>query len=175
MTRRKHSKVERALPPEIREAVNAKLTDGYTYQEIADWLRSLGHVVSRSSLGRYGKGFLAKLERVKVAREQARAIVQEVGDGPATEMAEAANQLAVQMIMEVLMETPSLAGEKIAELLKALAQLERATVNREKLKFEFRSKAESVVTTIQDDDLAGKSPAEIRELIRARIKEEYGA
>lgn len=138
MTRRKrkHFKID-TLPEEVREAVNKLLTDGFTYQQIADYLRKMGHEVGTSSVGRYSREFLARLERLKVAKDQARAIVQEMGDGPATEMHEAANQLAVQMVMETLMEVTSLEGEKVADLLKALAQLERSAVSREKLKYDM--------------------------------------
>lgn len=173
--RRRHSKITRELPPEIVEAVNQKLVDGFTYEEIANWLRSLGHEVSRSTVGRYGKEFLSKLERLKLAKEQAKAIVSEMGDAPATELHEAANQLAVQLIMETLIRVPDLEGEKVSELLKALAHLERSSVSREKLKAEFRQKAEATVSGLRDEELAGKSPEEIREIIRRRIREEYGA
>lgn len=128
MGRRKHSKIERALPPEIREAVNAKLTEGYTYQEVADWLRDLGHGVSKSAVGRYGKDFLARLERLKVAKHQARAIVQEMGDGPATET-EAATLLSVQAIMELrdnLLSEITALNEKIDRISQSVDEINRA-------------------------------------------------
>jgi len=52
-------------------------------------------------------------------------------------MAEAANQLAIQLITEKLMEVENLDGAKITEIFKALALLERSATSREKLKFEF--------------------------------------
>lgn len=62
MSRRRHSKITTLLPPEVQEAVNAKLLEGKTYQEIADWINSLGYNISRASVGRYGKTFIGKLE-----------------------------------------------------------------------------------------------------------------
>jgi len=135
--RRKHSKIETELPPEIVEEVNARLVEGHTYLEVADWLKELGHQVSKSSVGRYGKDFLSRLERLRVVKDQARAIVEESGDRPATEMHEAANQLAVQLIMETLITVPDMKEAEITEVLKALSQLERSAVSREKLKYEF--------------------------------------
>lgn len=147
--RRKHSKINRELPAELVVEINAKLVEGHTYQEIADWLSQMGHQVSKSAVGRYGKDFLTRLERLKQVREQARAIIEDSGDRPATEMHEAANELAVQLIMETLMQVENLEGEKISELLKALAQLERSAVSRENLKLEYQKKVQQAVSKIE--------------------------
>jgi hypothetical protein len=136
MTRRKHHKVLE-FPPEIVETLNKKLVDGYTYQEIAEWLKQMGHEVGKSSIGRYGKDFLSRLERLKLIKDQAKAIVETNPDAPTTEMAEAANQLAIQLITEALMQVDNLEGAKITEVFKALALLERSGVAREKLKYEY--------------------------------------
>jgi len=148
--RRKHFKIE-ALPTGIMEAVNRKLVEGHTYQEITEWLNQLGHEVSKSSVGRYGKDFLSRLERLKVVKEQAKAIVEVNPDAPATEMAEAANQLATQLIMEFLMELDisDLQEAKVTEILKALAKLEASGVRREQLKFNFNKGVEAAVERIK--------------------------
>lgn len=146
--RRKHYKVE-ALPTEILDVVNQKLVEGYTYQQVADWLAQLGHDIGKSSVGRYGRDFLSRLERLKAVKEQAKAIVTADPDAPATEMHEAANQLAVQLIMETLMRVPNLEGAKVTEVLKALALLERSAVAREKLKYEFNKGVEAAVERIK--------------------------
>jgi hypothetical protein len=132
----KHHKVLE-FPPEIVETLNKKLVDGYTYQEIAEWLKQMGHEVGKSSIGRYGKDFLSRLERLKLIKDQAKAIVETNPDAPTTEMAEAANQLAIQLITEALMQVDNLEGAKITEVFKALALLERSGVAREKLKYEY--------------------------------------
>lgn len=134
--RRKHYKVDQ-LPPELVEAINKKLVDGWTYRDLADWLNEQGQPISKSAIGRYGKDFLTRLEAIKATREKARAIIEADPDAPATEMTEAANQLAVQLIMETLMQVDDLTGERVSDLFKALAMLERSGVQREKLKMEF--------------------------------------
>jgi hypothetical protein len=65
---------------------------------------------------------LAKLERIKIVKEQAKVIVTETGDAPATQMAEAASTLAMQMVMEILTEADKgkLENEKLTDVLKAL-------------------------------------------------------
>jgi len=170
---RRHYKVH-SLPPELREAVDELILQGVHYRDIAAFLRERGHEIGKSSVARYGKDFLARLERVKLIRDQARAILEAKPDAPATELAEAASLLAQQLIMETLMKLDNVDGEKVSSLLLALAKLEQSGVARERLKLEYRAKAESVVSRLHDEELAGKSPEEIRELIRRRIREEYG-
>ncbi len=173
MRRRKHFKIDQ-LPDELVEAIHQKLVDGWTYRDLAEWLKQQGQPISKSSVARYGKDFLARLEALKAAREKAKAIVEAHPDAPATEMVEAANQLAVQLILETLMQLDDLAGEQVTDLLHALAKLEQSGVQRERLKLEFRRRTERVLSAIRDDELQGKTPEEIRAIIRERIREEYG-
>lgn len=149
--RRKHYKLE-TLPPEVVEAVNSKLAGGFTYREVTDWLNRLGHEVGKSSVARYGKDFLSRLDRLRVVKEQAKTIVQSNPDAPATEMAEAANQLSMQLIMEFLMkvDTGDLEEAKVTEIFKALARLESSGVNREKLKFTFNKGVETAAARIKE-------------------------
>ena len=153
--RRRHSKIDE-LPQELVEVINRKLagtdTDGrkYTYQEITEYLAEMGHQVSKSSVGRYGKNFLSRLERLKVVRDQAKAIVEDNAGRPATEMAEAANLLATNLIMETLMEVESLEGERLTEILKALARLESSGVRREALKLQFNKGVEAAAARIKE-------------------------
>lgn len=166
--RRRHSKVQK-LPPEVVAAVNRLLVDGFTYDQVVEFLNKQGHDVSRSSVGRYGQHFLQKLERLKLAREQAKAIVTEMDGTPATEMHEAANQLAVNLIMDTLMQIDDLQGAKVTELLKALAHLERSAVGRERLKAELHQKAQKVAKDVEERAAAaGLDPDTIR-YIREQI------
>ncbi|MFT9496364.1 phage protein Gp27 family protein [Anaerosolibacter sp.] len=135
--RRKHSKIN-SLPSEIISAVNdAIVNKRRTYKEIEDWLKSEGHDVSESSVQRYGKTFLAKLEKISVAREQAKSII-ETSSGLKTEMSEATSTVAFQLLMEMLINTDGKNLDKNAlNAIKTLATLERSTVAREKLKLEY--------------------------------------
>lgn len=149
MARRKHSKITSALPQDLVQVINERLVDGETYESIAAYIRAQGHEVSKSAVGRYGKDFLSKLERLRVVKEQARAIVSEGKDGPALEMTEAATQLALQLIMERLVSVENLDDAKSSELLKALALLERSAVQREKLKMQAKEKAKAAIQQIE--------------------------
>ncbi len=149
MSRRKHHKVT-TFPPEIVEEVNKRLVEGHTHQEIADWLKQMGHPLGRSSVQRYGKDFMARLERLKMIKEQARAIVHESGDTPGTEMAEAASQMALELIISKLQKVRDLDEVDIAAILKAIPRYEQSAVRREALKFQFNKGVEAAVSKIKD-------------------------
>lgn len=168
MGNRRHSKVTSALPKELVEVVNQKLVGGHTYLEITEWLKGLGHEISQASIGRYGKSFLSQLEKLKLVKEQARAILTET-DGLSLEMEEASVQIALQKIMEFLMELDGLQGEKASKIMTALARLQSSSVSRERIKMDYRKKAaeaaEDVQKIVKQNGLSDAAVEEIRKRI----------
>ena len=172
ITKRSHSKVAK-LPDEIRAAVDRQIMAGVEYQEIADFINTMGTQVSRSSVNRYGQKFMAKMETLRLVREQAKLVVESAKDGPALEMVEAANQMAVQVILERLIEMDDLKETMSTDVMKALALLERSATNRERLKLETKRKADEAVKTIEAAATAGRRNLDAETL--AFIKEQiYG-
>jgi HD-GYP domain-containing protein (c-di-GMP phosphodiesterase class II) len=142
--RRKHSKIA-ALPGAINKEVNRLLTTpGWTYEKIAAKLAELGHPVGKSSVGRYGQDFLARLQRLREVKEQAKAILDQSG-GNGLEMEEAASQIALQRVMEFLMELQEtdLKEESVNKMITALARLQQSSAMRERQK-DLRRKLEQV-------------------------------
>lgn len=146
--RRSHPKID-DLPDELRKAVHERIVAGDTYRDISDWIRQKGHSISKTAVGDYGRNFLARLEQLKLVKEQARSIIDETQGQPATEMAEAANQIGLQLVMETLLKVNSLEGVKITEVLKALARLEQASTSRERLKFQYHKGATAAAEQIK--------------------------
>lgn len=71
---RRHRKIDK-LPESVIAAVNdAIVNKRKTYKEIEKWLKDDGYDISQSAVQRYGKKFLAKLENITIAREQAKTI-----------------------------------------------------------------------------------------------------
>ena len=169
--RRTHSRIS-GLPKGLREAIDDALLRGVTYDEIVAWLAGKGAEVSRSSVGRYGKEFSKRLERLAQVRDQTKAIVQEVSGRPATEMHEAANLLAVQQIFERLLDAKDEIDEaNIVELIKAVAQLEKSAVWRERAKLAFKRQAETAAKKIEEiGEKEGLSP----EILRKIREQVYG-
>ena len=67
------------FPDEIRAQMDGMLADvNYTYQEIADTLTEQGYEISRSAVGRYAMRHNSAARRLKEAREQTTALLQQI-------------------------------------------------------------------------------------------------
>ncbi len=148
--RRSHSKISQ-MPKSLRDLLNQKIVDGATYREIEGWLKQMGQDIGKSAIQTHGQKFLAKLEQLKIVKEQARTIVEESGDAPATSVSEAANQLAMQLIMETLLEVDKgdLKKEKLTSVLKSLSELIRSSVSTEKLKLQFNKGLKKAIKEVK--------------------------
>lgn len=144
---RSHGKIE-ALPDRLKKQVEEKLLAGETYENIASYLQENGEDVHFSSVGRYGRKFLNKFESVRIATEYARLLAEDNVDRPATEIHEANNLLASQLIMQALVDDEMDADER-ADIVKSIASLQRAQVSNEKLKIQARKERGAVHTALE--------------------------
>jgi len=145
---RRHHKVDR-LPRAVRDELARRFQAGETYDELVAWLEAKGHAVGRSSVHRWGSRFQRNLEKLRTWREAAQTIVADLAGKPATELNEAAEQTAVQMLFESLVdlqEAPPEDGEGpdlkkraavLSSLSHALTGLGYSAANRERLKLAF--------------------------------------
>ena len=128
------------------------MVEGHTYAQIVVWLKQMGHQLSPMALQRYGKDFLARLDRLKQVREQAKAIVESNQDAPGTQLAEAANEMALSMVMETLMTLDNpLQEAKVTEILKVIPKLADSATKREALKFQFNKGVEAAAAKIKEE------------------------
>lgn len=139
---RSHGKID-GLAPELKKEVEEKLLAGETYEQVSGWLKEQGEDVHLSSVGRYGRKFLNKFESVRIAKEFAKLLAEDSVDRPATELHEANNLLASQIIMEALVDDQMDAKDR-AEAAKSIATLQRAQVSNEKLKIQARKEQGAV-------------------------------
>jgi hypothetical protein len=136
------SAVER-LPAEVKEWLDHALVQGgfAGYQALADALKERGYEISKSAVHRYGQEFEERLAALKVASEQARAIVDAAPD---TEGAinEALMRLVQEKLFSVLKDL-EVNPEKInlASLARSIADLGRASVTQKKYVEEVREQA----------------------------------
>lgn len=133
---RSHGKIDK-LPTPIKREVENKLLEGETYEDISDYLRQQGEDIHFSSVYRYGRGFLKRFESVRIAKEFAKLLAEDNVDRPSTELHEANNLLASQLIMETLIDEDMDAKDR-ADAAKSIATLQRAQVANEKLKIVSR-------------------------------------
>jgi hypothetical protein len=151
MPRRTHSKVE-GLKVDVRKAVEKLMLAGETYESITEYLKTQGVAIGRSSVGRWGKDFARRLERLNLAARQAEAIVRETGDRPATEINEAAEKIATQALLDILLALPEDAAEmKLKDACFAIAALQDSAVRRERAKLAFSKEAEGRAKKAADE------------------------
>ncbi len=130
------------LPPEILEQLNKMIVDGCTYEEIGVWLKKFDVNVHRSTINRYGQGYLDRLERIKIISEQTKAVFEDNKGKPATELSDASVLIVTQMLMESLMENEEIDMKDLTKAAQALATLQRSNVSSEKLKIDTQTKVQ---------------------------------
>ena len=82
------------FPDEIRAQMDGMLADvNYTYQEIADTLTEQGYEISRSAVGRYAMRHNSAARRLKEAREQTTALLQQIRENQDVESTELSDGL----------------------------------------------------------------------------------
>ena len=144
--RSQHGKVAQ-LPDELRKMVEVKLLEGYTYQQMSDHLKDLGHDISRSAVHRFGQPFLAKFESVRMAKEYAQLLAEDNAERPTTELHEANNALISQMIMEILVD-PNMSLKEKTKLYRAISELQNSQTATERLKIKSRKEFSVVVSAM---------------------------
>lgn len=172
----RRSKVE-SLPRAVKEWLDRILVEtnfsGYEFivEEANRRLEAAGadFRLSKSSINRYGKNFDDRLRALKLASEQARAIVAAAPDDDAAQ-SEALMRLVQERMFQVLLKAPvdTEAPLNIATAARAAADMQRATVTQKKWVAERKQRFEQIESAVG----AGRLTPE--EALR-RVREElYG-
>lgn len=164
---RRRSKVETELPKEVRDEVDRLLIESATYEEISEFLKSRGFDISKSSIGRYGKNFLNLYRDIRILEDKSRAITSESGEGMSLE--EAASKLFTKQILELLISGEFDLSEK-TRIIGDFAKLQSSSVAREKLKSDYRKKADAAVESIRKKNIPEETLQEIEESIYGIIR-----
>ncbi|MEO0558216.1 MAG: DUF3486 family protein [Bacteroidota bacterium] len=160
-----------SLPNTVKADLDARLVSGgfSDYEGLADWLEGQGFQISKSSLGRYGKAFEARLGALRLASEQAKAIVAEMGDDKG-DMGEALTAVAQQKTFELLMDLEVDVGDvQYDKLVTAIAKLNATGVQQKKWRSEVLRKVEAAADEVDTMAQAGGLTDETAEAIRAKI------
>jgi intein-encoded DNA endonuclease-like protein len=143
---RRHTKVTTELPLSVRDEVDRLLIENSTYEEISMFLKEKGYDISKSSIGRYGKEFLNTYRKIKIIEQKSSALISNQGHGMILE--EAVTKLFTQQILEMLLEENVDLSDK-SRLISDFAKLQASSATREKLKKNYRDRAENAIKTIQ--------------------------
>lgn len=169
------------LPPEIKAKLDRLLIERSfsDYDGLVAWLNGelaalgLELTFSRSGLHYYGQAFEEKVQAIKIATEQARAITDAVGDD-AGMMGEALTNLCQEKAFQVLVKMHEIDPEDVDfnKLTVAIAKLNKTAVDQKKWQREIKDKAAQAVKNIESKaaGAAGKSlPPETMKIIKEEI------
>lgn len=144
------SKIE-LLPDEVLAELNERLVKGRFagYVELAEWLTGKGFEISKTALHRYGQKFEDKLAALKIATDQARAVVDASPDDDGA-MNEALMRLIQEKLFSILRDmNVDPKRINIASLVRAVAEFTRANVAHRKYREHVREKAKSAAASIE--------------------------
>ena len=136
----RRSKVH-ALPPELKEWLDAELVRrGFgDYVQLAQDLKARGADISKSGLQRYGAPFERQMARVKMATEQAVALVDAAFDEE-DKLSSAVIRITQEKILNLLMELDIDAESvDVNKLFKNAAEVGRASASNKRASREARA------------------------------------
>ncbi len=160
------------LPAEVKLWLDKALVDGNFsgYELLEKELAERGCTIGKSSLHRYGQQFEQRLQALKMASEQAKAIVQSSPDDEGA-VSEALMRLVQEKLFQTLVECAPGPDKNIdlAKVAKAVADLTRATVSQKKWQSEVRAKAAVAADAVEAIAKRGGLSAESLDMIRRDI------
>lgn len=168
------SKVE-TMPADVKAWLDQTLVEGNFsgYELLARELAERGCSISKSALHRYGSKFEERIAQLRMATEQAKAVVAASPDD-AGDMTEALMRLVQQKVFNVLVEC-EIDPEKVdlGKLTLQVARLARATVPLKKYAAEARDRLRKVLDAAQASVEGGGNADPLALLKRVR-EEAYG-
>lgn len=167
----KRSSIE-TLPPELKAWLDRALVEGgfANYRELAAELASRGYPRSKSAVHRYGERFEERIEQLRVATEQAKAVVAATPDDEGA-MSEALLRLVQERLFAVLreLEIDPKRPLNLGSVAKSIAELARATVTQKKWMTEVREKASAAAESVERLAARGGLSADAVQAIRREI------
>jgi hypothetical protein len=133
------------LPPELKEWLDNELVArGFgDYVQLAADLKARGADISKSALQRYGSPFEQRMAQLKMASEQARALVDAAPDDE-DKLGAAVVRMTQEKIFNLLMELKVDPGKvDVNKLFKNAAEIGKASVTHKRFSMEARAAIEA--------------------------------
>ena len=167
----RRSKISK-LPKEVKDWLDRALSEnGFgDYELLAAELKERGFDISKSAIHRYGQDFESRLGALRMATEQAKAIVQASPDDEGS-VSEALMRLVQEKLFQTLIECEPGPDKNIdlAKVSKAVAELTRATVSQKKWQAEVGAKAVVAADAVEAIAKQGGLSADAMDKIRKGI------
>lgn len=162
------------LPEAVRQALEQRLiAQSFSgYEALEDWLEEQGFEIAKSSLHRWGSKFEDRVRALKIATDQAKAIVEASPDDDGA-MTDALMRLTQEKLFGVLLDLevdPSTV--ELPKLARAIADLSRGTVTLKRYQAEAKARAKAAADAVASL-VAGNSGITPETIARIR-QEIYG-
>lgn len=165
------------LPEHVRVQVDVMLADtSNTYEDISQWLKTEGYVISKSSVGRYATRTQKSMQRLLEAQAQTERLIKVMKENPDSDYTEA----AIMMTMNGLVNRMATAEEEWDEIPldkagRLIASLSRTKVYKDRVKQDMRKKEDIAFREMESEMLKvikqdEKSAAQLKEIL-AKAKE----
>ena len=161
------------MPKEIRAQLDQRIVEGgfANYRALAKWLNDNGYQIGKNAVHHHGEKLERRLEAVKRATEQARAIAEASPDDEAA-MSDTLIRLVQQIDIDILLNVDSetVSPKTLEAVSRSVATLARASVNQKKWMVEVRDKlnakvgraAEQVALAARSGGLSPEAEQQIR-------------
>jgi hypothetical protein len=141
------AKIDR-LPKEIREELDSRIVKkGFAgYRELSAWLREEGFEIRKSAIHNHGQKLEQRLKAIKLATEEARAIVAASPDDD-----NAMNDALVRLVQDRLftflvdLELEDIDAVKLSKVSRGIADVARASISQKKYMQEVRERVKAGV------------------------------
>ena len=117
------------LPKALRDDLDARIIDGAFsgYAALSQWLADNGHEISRSSIQRHGSQLERRIEGLRIATEQAEALVAASPDDKSA-MADGALRLVQKRMFNLMVASEEGDMTELARAARALSETSRASL-----------------------------------------------
>jgi len=140
------------LPPEVRAELNDRIVkhNFASYRELKIWLRQHGCLIATVAVQRHANKLENRLDAVRLATDQARAVVKAAGDDD-VDINEALLRLVQQHLFTVLVELNGvdLNRANLPALARSVGDLARASILQRKSTEEMRTRVADKVAAAQ--------------------------
>ncbi len=158
------------LPVEIREWLDQSLVEGNFsgYETLSEALQEKGFSISKSSIHRYGRDFESNLAALKMATEQAKAIVDCSPDEEGN-MNEALIRLVQQKSFQILTRLEEDDGKALANIGHMVSALSKSSVAVKKYASEVKARAVKAAEAVEKVAKKGGLTDDAVQAIRSKI------
>ncbi|BBT16994.1 hypothetical protein WP8S17C03_30430 [Metapseudomonas otitidis] len=157
-----------ALPAEVKAWLDQALVENNFsgYEALSAELAERGYSIGKSALHAYGQSFEDRLSRLRMASEQAKAVVTAAPDEEG-----AVNEALMRLVQEHLFNLLMAENGKVdlPKVAKAVAELGRASVVQKKWQAEVKARAEVAAQAVEKIVRKGGLDADTVNEIRRQI------